>query len=97
MTQQPPLPAPAGGGAANHPSLHMPALAPALFLTLYVDANLDPTGGDPPSRLLSPFFHDTDNPMSNATTQTFQNGLFTSGAKRQLIAAAIIIGNNVRI
>lgn len=96
MAQAPPQPAAAGGGAANPPPLPVPALTPALFATLYADANLDPTGGDP-GRLQNPFLHDLANPNNNTGTPVLQNGLAQSGAERQLIAATIISGQRARV
>ena len=83
----------AGQGA---PALPVPAQAPALFATLYADANLDPTGGNP-GLLLEPFRHDVVNGANNVTTQILKNQLAASGAQRQVIAVTVISDQKARV
>lgn len=97
MAQQPPQLAAAGGRAANPPQplLPVPAQTPALFATLFADADRDPTNRDP-GQLLGPFVHDLNNAGANTTTADLRNALAVSGAHRQLIAATIAAGGRAR-
>ena len=97
MAQQPPPPAAAGGGAANppQPPLPVPAQTPALFATLFADANRDPTSGNP-GTLLRPFVHDLNNAGANTTTAGIRDALAASGSQHLLIAVTIVAGGKAR-
>ena len=98
MAGAPPPPAAPGGVNAPPPPppLPVPAQAPALFATLFADADRDPTNGDP-SRLLGPFVHDLTNAAANTSTADLRNALATSGNERQLLAATIVAGGRARV
>ena len=97
MAQAPPQPAAAGGGAANppQPPLRVPTQTPALFATLFADANCNPTNGDP-SRLIGPFIHDLNNAGNNTAMADLRNALAQTGNERHLIATTIIAGGRAR-
>ena len=67
----------------------------ASFITLFHNANLDPTGGNI-AALLAPFRHDLVNANNNTDTQQIKNRLAASGASRHLLAAIIISGGVAR-
>ena len=97
MALQPPQPAAAGGGAVNppHQPLPVPAQTPALFATLFADADRDPTKGNP-GTLLGPFHHDLNNAGANTPTGDLRNMLAISGAQQLLMAVTIISGGRAR-